>query len=165
LRRAQSITTGVIMATIVVLLRKAESPAIGGSMRSSPTRSSRLRPNTRLKATSRAPVWRSAADSTRSAPTVSMDSFAKPAKVSAGVSTPQTASATSPPIRMMSAPAISAASAAITATTMTAVAQASKLMAPQHTGEWRVRRGLPAPGSRVPARLYSPWESPSFAPP
>ena len=124
LRCAQSITTGVIIATIVVLFRNAETDAIGSIMRARPTRSLRVRPKMRPNVTSSAPVSRSAADSTSSAPTVSIDSLAKPANVSAGVSTPEAASVTSPPIRMTSGPAISHAIAAIIAISTASVSQA-----------------------------------------
>ena len=128
--------TGVIIATIGALLRKAESVATGGQMRISPLLSPIAGANSRPAVASSAPVSRSAADTMKSTPTVAMAGLANPAKVSVGESTPNAASVKSAPIMMRSGAATSRTMAPSATRTTPSVSQpchASSIGAARYT--------------------------------
>ncbi len=106
-RRAQSITVGVIMATIGALLRKAESAATGMVMRTIERLVPAKRPSTRPKVISRAPVSRSAADTIKRAPIAATTGLANPEKVSTGLRMPVAPKQMSVPINTRSGAASS----------------------------------------------------------
>jgi hypothetical protein len=137
LRRAQSITTGVIMATMGALFRNADIPARGGHMRARPANSVRARPKMRRVTASIAPVSRRPADTTNSAPIVAMAGFENPEKVSAGVRMPTTASEKRPAIMIRSGPAISRTIPNMITARTPRVNQACQSMAPQSSGSSR----------------------------
>ena len=116
------------MATIVVLLRNADSAATGIIIRARPVTSLRERPKIRPKSASTAPVSRRAAERTSSAPTVAIDWFEKPAKVSVGVSTPAAASVKRPPMSTTSGEVTSRAIAMIVAASTASVNQPCQSM-------------------------------------
>ena len=84
----QSWTTGIIMATIGVLLRNALMPATGRHRRMVASRTFRGRPSIREAIQSMPPVSFRPATTMKRTPTVSMPVLLKPAKASDGVRTP-----------------------------------------------------------------------------
>src|SRR3990172_74519 len=86
--RAQSVTTGISIATTGVLLRKALPKATGNTNLVWALRTETGRPRTWRMREAKAPVSLSAAATTKRAATVITPSLANPARAVAGVRTP-----------------------------------------------------------------------------